>query len=684
MEYHKNILCISYTELTQGNSKDSDFVQRPIMSDANYKKLSQKKKLKIIRRGCYGTPALIEYQTMPTRFKEKYVAKYGNPENGTEKYELRNMIVKDIKAECFFQTYTFDDNGIEHLPQDKQKEYTMNASVLNALSMLISKRSQFIRVRGDGKTRRVWDEECACLKEIQAEKGCNLPENPISLKRKLEGYIQGGYYTLISGKFKNKNASKKKTIEQDSLVRELIGNGRNLDNETTAKLYNAVAERMGWPNISPSTVANYKKEMQETFAGRRGKNAFYNEKAMQVKRSRPTTPLYFWTADGWDTELLYKSKAKNKEGKEITTYHNRPTVVAIIDPYNDYIVGYAIGRYESPALIRQAFRNAFEHARELFGAYYMPWQIQTDNYGGKDLKSFYEQCTKHYTPARVGNAKAKVVEPFFNRFNRKYLRLYANSSGFGIKSRKSIQPSEDFIEQNKKAFPDWNGCIEQIQRSIEFDRKDKRVAYLKRWNEIDKADQLPFEWEDFLNLFGEATEMPHKLHGHGITLQINNQQFIYDCFNTEIRLYGHSSFILRYDPANMDSILAIENIGTKAKPEEGKVRFLLERKYIQPMALKDRMPGDAAELQKIRAYNDDLINIITDKRAKSAEVVQELFINNHEKLQDTLTKFVLTDSTGQHKNVRNEVSGRKIVEQLPPAKESYQIATTEMDFLNEF
>lgn len=687
MEYCKDILCVSYAELTDGDPKDKDFTQRPVMTDANYRKLSQTNKIKIIRRGCYGTPALVEYRSLPTRFKEKYIAKYGDPESNVEKYQLREMIIKDLRAEKFFQDYTFDEKGFEHLPVDKQKEYTMNASALNALAQIVSRRVPFIRVR-TGNPRRVWTEECAVLKEIQKEIGCNLPKNPVSLKRKLEEYQQGGYYTLISGKFKNMNASRTKTIEQEALMCELAGNGRNLDNEMVAKLYNAVAERMGWPSVSASTVGNYKQKMQETFAGRRGKKAFYDEKAMQVKRSRPTAPLFYWSVDGWDTELLYKSKAKNKEGKEITTYHNRPTVVTVLDPYNDYIIGYAIGRYENPALIRQAFRNAFEHVYELFGAYYKPWQIQTDNYGGKELQSFYEKCAKRYTPARVGNAKSKVVEPFFGRFNNKYLRLYPNSSGYGIKSRKTIQPSEDFIEQNKRSFPDWYGCIEQIEKSIAFDRAEKQEAYLKRWNKINKEEHQPFEWKDFLVLFGEATDRPHKLHGHGVTLQIDNQQFVYDCFDTEFRLYGHSTFMLRYDPAHMDSILAIENIGTKDKPEEGSVRFMLERKYVQPMALKDRRPEDYEQLQRIQAYNDELIDIITDKRAKSAEVVQELFANNTERLNDTLTKFVLSNSAGQHKNVRNEVAGRKEPDQLPPATctndNSYELVSDEMEILRSF
>ena len=107
------------------------------------------------------------------------------------------------------------------------------------------------------------------------------------------------------------------------------------------------------------------------------------------------------------------------------------TVSGIVDPFNKYIIGYAIGRHESAALIRQAFRNAFEHVKELFGSYFKPWQVQTDNYGRGHLKCFYEAVGHWYTPAAVKNAKSKIIEPFFNQFNRQWLRLLPNSSGHG-------------------------------------------------------------------------------------------------------------------------------------------------------------------------------------------------------------------------------------------------------------
>ena len=689
MEYYNNILCISYTELTGGNPTDSNPLQRPILSVPNFKYYKKEKKIQVINRACFGTPALVAYNSLPDRIKAKVVAKYGDPESRVERFCLKSMIIRDLAAEQFYRTYTLDDSGHVYLKTETIELYTINASVLNAVIRLTSDRTLCIKSYGKS-FGRVWAETSRDLNAIQSEIGCRLPKNHLSLKRLVEKYKEQGYAALISAKHGNNNARKNKLDEQEALIVELAGDGRNIDNETIARLYNAVAVRMGWKTITGGTVANYKREHPESFAGRHGKKAFANEKLMQTKRYAPTCPMYFWCVDGWDTELFYQRRAIDpKTGGNVTTYHHRPTVVAIVDPFNKYIIGYAIGTHESSTLIRQAFRNAFEHVRELFGDYFKPWQIQTDNYGRGGLRAFYEACTHHYTPATVGNAKAKIIEPFFNWFNRKYLRLYPNSSGFGVKSRKHLQVSDDWIDTHKRQFPDYAGCCEQIEKMIEFDRSTKRADFIDGWTKMPESDHLAFNRTDFLYAFGE-TVAPRKLNGDGVRLQLNGERFWYDCFDPEFRNYGHATFFLKYNPADMSEVMAIENIGTQKEPKEGTVRFLLERKYEQPMALKDRKPGDFEELARIRRFNEEMNEDVTQKRKESGETVRAFFEEHAERLSDTLTAHVITDSLGRHKDVRNSVAGRTEPMPLPipvanPVEDDdFELVSNEQEFLKEF
>lgn len=689
MEYYNNILCISHAELTGGNPEDANMLKRPIMSEPNFKYYKKEEKFRVLRRACYGTPALVAYNSLPDRIKEKVVAKYGDPESNTKKYVLKNMIVRDLVAEQFYQKHTLDEKGNVHLKQELIELYTMNASALNSIINLSNNR--ILCIKSYGKPfNRVWPEISRDLQGIQEEMGCRLPKNHLSLKRVVERYKEGGYAAIISAKHGNNNARRNKLSEQDALIVELLGDGRNIDDTTVSKLYNAVAARMGWKTISPSTVGNYRKEHPECFAGRHGKKALANEKLMQVKRTAPTCPMYFWCVDGWDTELFYQSKATDKStGRSVTTYHNRPTVVAIVDPFNKYIIGYAIGTHETPRLIRQAFRNAFEHVYELFGAYFKPWQIQTDNYGRGNLKSFYETCTRYYTPAATGNAKAKIIEPFFNWFNRKYLRLLPNSSGYGVKSRTKIQVSDDWIAAHKKSFPDYEGCCGQIEKMIEFDRNTKRDKFINKWIDMPQDKHLAFGKEDFLYVFGE-TAAPRKLNGDGLRLQLDGDKFVYDCFDPDFRNYGHCTFFLKYNPADMSQVMAIENVGTENEPQEGAARFLLERKYEQPMALMDRKPGDIDELMRVRQFNEEMTDTIILKRQESGNIVRSFFEDNSDRLKDTLTAHVITDSLGRHKDVRNEVAGRAKQKTLPVQKaefvdkDDFEFISGEQEFLKEF
>ena len=178
-----------------------------------------------------------------------------------------------------------------------------------------------------------------------------------------------------------------------------------------------------------------------------GANNFDNTRQMQVKRTRPTAALAMVSMDGWTVELLYQATHTDKKGHNITTYSNRLTLVVLIDVMNDYPLGYAIGEGESPDLIRQAIQNAIDHTRQLFGHWHILNQLQCDNYQKKALMPTYALVADKVTPARVGNAKAKPVEPYFSYLNTTYCQLLDNWSGFGVTSNPLRQPNaESLIE----------------------------------------------------------------------------------------------------------------------------------------------------------------------------------------------------------------------------------------------
>ena len=185
MVYHDNILCISYGELTDGNPDSSDEAQRPVLSTAMYKYLLNKGNIEQVRRGCFGQSALVAYRSLPERYKERVVAKYGDPERLATQSSLRDLFRRDMRAEDFYRRYTTD--GYTHLSEEVQESYVANASILNVIIDLMAKRIAAIRL-GGGNSGRVLREVSEELNGIQQELGCKLPKNAQALKRVIDRY----------------------------------------------------------------------------------------------------------------------------------------------------------------------------------------------------------------------------------------------------------------------------------------------------------------------------------------------------------------------------------------------------------------------------------------------------------------------------------------------------------------
>ena len=98
------------------------------------------------------------------------------------------------------------------------------------------------------------------------------------------------------------------------------------------------------------------------------------------------------------------------------------------------------------------------------------------------------------------------------------------------------------------------------------------------------------------------------------------------------------------DPADPSHALAVNDDGT--------LRFLLEEKYVQPMALAERTDGDAAQLKRVMDFNRALEDDIEEQLDRMHRNNEALFAHNSQ-LDNTLGKHLLIDSRGQHKDQYN-------------------------------
>jgi len=69
------------------------------------------------------------------------------------------------------------------------------------------------------------------------------------------------------------------------------------------------------------------------------------------------------------------------------------------------------------------------------------------------------------------------------------------------------------------------------------------------------------------------------------------------------------------------------------------------------MALAERTEDDAKHLLEVKNYNSNVTRYITDTREENYKLVSETL--QRPELNDTLTKLLLVDSRGQHKNQKS-------------------------------
>ena len=643
MKIINGTLCISHAELTGR-----------IITTANLKAQVRKGQVKQVVKGGNGRQAWYAVDSFALKWRTEVYKRYPDAKEQAESREFMDTVEPDGAAFDFFQSYTLSDG--RHLPEDKVLEYASNAAIMNAFRRCwdahVSKRQR------SGKrttlAKEFWACAAAALPRLADRFPHSLPGSPRRLSMKCAEYVREGYACFISGKFLNGNAGKVLTDEQVGYLATLISNPNNVQDTVVAKAYNAKARLLGWKEITVAAVGVWREKLQlEAAAGRLGVANFRNHKTMQVKRSRPTAPFLMCSLDGWTVELLYQKTRTDKKGHNVTTYTNRLTIVVVLDPCVDYPMGYAVGDHECPELIKAALRNAAVHSRELTGQMLRYNQVQSDRYAISCMKDLYAVLGDKVIPAQAHNAKAKPVEPYFNHLNTTYCQLCANWGGYGVTTNPKRQPNSEALNRRRHSFPDEAGVRAQIDEMMRLERKQKIGKLMEKLANLKPEHTLPMSREMYLLNFGAETGFKNVLEGCGLRPTILGVKRDYDCFDLTFRDHASERWTVRYDPDDLHDVLAVS--------EDGTHRYMLEEKYVQPMALADRKPGDAEQLQRVRDYNVAL-EAETGRRLahhyegakRTIERTRELPIYGTPALGACLEdKLMLTDSRGQHKDNRS-------------------------------
>ena len=587
-----------------------------VMSNAAYKSLSRpdRKRINILRPGKgLDSYALIEWASLPLRFKERYIAKYGDPERII--MEKEQELKYDTEAEAYFADKAKEEIGFE-LKSEKIKEYSINASVLNRLIERIQVQ-RLNRNKCGNSTPIAWDGIVAESERLRQEYGHTLPKSAARLQDKIRQYKRDGYRCLISGKLSNVNTVKITDEAGEYLIAlKCSFNPRYTNAQIWAK-YNEDAPEKGWkPLKAMSSVTQF---LERTDVKWRWYDAVYGEHAAKQKYSRqnvtvmPTRRDSLWYGDGTKLNLYYK--AYTPAGYKLATLW----VFEVIDAYSECLLGYDISTTEDFESMFRAYRRAIETAGHL------PVELAFDGQGGtrrEDAQEWMGKIAKYSHWVAPHNPQSKTIESIFGRFQSQVLYKHFNYTGGNItdKSEKS-RPNLEFIQANINSLPtyeelcsmyaearqEWN-----MMRHFKYDRP-RIELYESSVNEESTAvtDVM------MRNLFWITSRKPVQFTARGLQITVNKKQYIYDVYGEDgypdmkfRRDHTGRSVYVQYDPEDMDTVRLC------TLDEKYGYKFVAEaRPYIAiHRAMQDQKEGerslifkliDQAKLERVRRHIDN-------------------------------------------------------------------------------
>lgn len=615
MEYYNKILCVTFAELTGG--------VEPVMKASTLRQNVCRSNIACARRGGgEGTQALYVWSSIPEKYRRRFVATYGDPEEKMREAMTKASIKIDAKAREYYEAYTYmDKDGQErHLTEKMIEEYTINASVLGELEKMAARR-QAIRSSLNAPMSGAWDLILDSSERMRESYGHTLPGTLARLKTRLKAWKADGYQSVVSGKLGNSSALK---ITGDFLRLIVALKRSKVPVYTDAQLFekaNEIAEERGWKPIR--SLSGMKKWLNSPSVEPLWYDAVYGEQAARQRYGRkhktalPTRRDTLWYGDGTKLNLYYR----DEQGKVRTTQ-----VYEVIDAMSEVLLGYCISDTEDYEAQYHAYRMAIQKSG------HKPYEIVYDNQGGHkklDSDGFIGKICRVHRPTQPYNGESKTIESVFGRFQAQVLHKDWRFTGQNVTAKKaSSRPNVEFIEANKDSLY----TLEEL--------KDAYAAARKEWNEgvhpatgerrIDMYEKSVNEetqevtLHDMVDIFWVFTKRMATFTDQGLQVTIKGEKRQYEVCSSpgvpdhEWRMkHTYERFIVAYDPYDFASIRLY------TKGTDGSLRFerTAEPYILIHRALQDQQGTDDAKFirQEQEANLQDRIERTVAGRTIAAE-----------------------------------------------------------------
>lgn len=560
MEMFGKTLCVTFEELVGGG----------IMSLANYKKHVREKKFHFVQHGGNGRKALIMYECLPDKLRKQLDEREPKARERFIKQQSFPMNIRlksDDKAVEFYKTY------IPKISIERQKEYVLNAKVMNAMMVqetgLRNKHSE----HGYTHKRLVRNTVIFLCEELRRSFNHTLPKSESRLMEKFEDYKKRSYVALVSGTTGNQSARKIGPREGRILLRlrrskfpvytdmQIFDEFNRIVTERNARATRE--EDKLKPVESPQTVINYlyKTGIKLWWYGVvHGEIAFKNEFMPQFDTKLPQMPNTLWYGDGTKLNLYYKDYDKKNKRMVARTID----VYEVMDACSEVFLGYSFGA-ENFLTQYEAYRMALETWK------IKPYEIVTDNQGGHkrpEAQAFFKKICHLHKTTMPHNGQSKTIESAFGRFQQQVMHKLYNYTGQNVTATKeSSHVNIDLIMKNISQLPtleemkdqylecrrEWNG--------MPHPTSETGMTRMEMYTTLNspKAEQL--DEYGVQELFKLLSKDSVKYGKQGFVFSRNNKEYRYMVYDEsgQVDMGFHMqnvgvSFRYKYDPMDMTSV----------------------------------------------------------------------------------------------------------------------------------
>lgn len=563
MEWYNKKLAVTFSELTEANPVASgEATDISVMSVPNYDWHSRQGNINILRPGKgLGHPALVDYESLPARFKERFKLIWGDPYALIKESMMKDDVVTDRKARDYYADFLLPDGT--HIPDEFQEEYTQNASVLNLLISMI-KNMEAKRRMYNNRTPVDFSAIHSTSEKLRINPGHTLPKSAARLRSKINEYKKAGYVCLISGKLGNTNTVKITEEGGTFLVMQKRRRVPVMSDYQIMLEFNRVAPNYGWKLLeSVESVTRYLNAPENT---QRWYDAVYGElKAFRkfgykFKTILPEVRDALWYGDGTKLNLYYKAYESGRLVMRTTQ------VYEVMDAFSEVFLGYHISDAENYTAQYNAYRMAVETAQA------RPFEIVVDNQGGHkklDNGGFLHRICRMQRNTAPYRPPAKTIESVFGRFQRQVLRQDWRFTGQNItaKSDESRQNLE-FVEAN----PENLYTLDELKVAYAAAREEWNnmphpatgVSRIDMYNASMNEKTQGLDRLDMIEVFWLITSKPSTFTAQGITITIDKKEYTYDVYAGDLPDFEFRKknigrkFFVQYDPNDLTQVRLYE------------------------------------------------------------------------------------------------------------------------------